>query len=610
MWFKIMIKKKFIPFFICILFSNSAFAFLPSHKVASIPSHVQDFLLNRLSSYSYSNEILISKNSQVLVYPEAGSYFKNGVRVTKRSYDHVAYPVLDYDGKVFFFKARSKNKEFVVVNGREAPQFDAVFLPEGDEERSRLVGAYQNLYYVACNISQTQNIYLARSQCFVVVTDPKKDKLIPLPPFIQSPKQVDLALFPQGRHFYLRLFDSRKRENYLSIDGKLKKPFHILLSQNDPILSQDGENILYVGEWEGKQVVVLNGEQFSQYYEKIYCNKGFYSAQNKWVCLGYRGEETFLITSGAEKKIDGEMIGLPALSPDGKTLTYLIKDGEVLYSVINDRKSKIFEYKDQIKKEHTYRLYSQILDLGLKEIYYFIPTAKQQMIMISQNRMNDDLLFAQLTPYVEVSFFLNPYSAEKDFLLGVKDHKNNYFYLSKKLNAQKMGPYSFVKGPIFSKNGVSFAFEAEKDKKYFYVINGKKQSSYSQRVGAFVFSPSGHRWVYNAVTQSGKNRYESFWVQDGQKQIISDFDLYNVVNEFSPDSRHVLSWLRYQRVMTSTEGVVYLSRASHIIIDQKAPKNIDEFVLIDQDIQVNEDGSEMAFLALKNNELWWIVRKL
>lgn len=190
------------------------------------------------------------------------------------------------------------------------------------------------------------------------------------------------------------------------------------------------------------------------------------------------------------------------------------------------------------------------------------------------------------------------------------------------IDGKSYGPYAEIDSFQESSDKQHWAFKAHtKDRsKSFYVVDGKEFPNYTGYLSAIGFSQDGEHWAYAAGNTPKKGKDEILLIiKDGVD--IAKYPVpegAQIVPYMSPDGKHVVMWTglnKYEKcpesVAVQLEGQMCSYMVSVFIeVGNDNPNTDSGFALVGQELQFSPDGSKMGFLALKKNELWWIVREL
>ena len=144
-----------------------------------------------------------------------------------------------------------------------------------------------------------------------MLSDAHTDQIIPLDKIIKnknSTKYFGGKFSPDSKHFFFYLNGS------LIWDGKLSRPVHSL---SEILFNPKGNKGIYIGEWRGKKVVMLNGEQVSGEYDDISCDPTrLFNSSEDWICLVKKGDHFLILKNGKEEGVAlGENPTVPFFSP-------------------------------------------------------------------------------------------------------------------------------------------------------------------------------------------------------------------------------------------------------------------------------------------------------
>ncbi len=515
--------------------------------------------------------------------------------------------------EVVIFNGEENKKHFFVINGRKTRSFDQI--PIQQIASSRLTEWMspneKKLFYFACDYSGKTNVDKIFSQpnCSAVVSDAVKDVVIPLKRLFEHPQFKDTpddrsGFSPDSEHFFFISNGS------LVWDGQLKKPVHWV---KGPFFNAQGNKGLYIGEWHGKEVVMLNGEQVSGEYEKVFCDETrAFNTQGDWVCIVEKDKKFFVLKNGKEmESFEADTIRAPIFSPiDGK-LIYAFVINHNLYLVTEGEKKQIYS------NEKAEKIFAQELWFDKKsgEILVVIrekEKEKLQEFFVFQNKMSPKY------SNIKIDSHHNRPKVFEEFYYKAFVHKGQKTSLEKVFFVydKTYGPYDHLGDIVFSPDHQHWAIEVWEDfKNQSYLVNGKEGEKFT-RLYSVQFSQDGESYLYMAEKGGKKEIRELYHVLNGKKTLFR-----NVESEHFPEAyfypysnEKIFFWLRgkqYEKCpadMGVGGRLCYYDFSALRFNDDRETKG---YIPLNQGFQFSSDGKKIGFLVINHeNELWWQVENL
>ncbi|MFO1519631.1 MAG: hypothetical protein U1F57_08240 [bacterium] len=199
--------------------------------------------------------------------------------------------------------------------------------------------------------------------------------------------------------------------------------------------------------------------------------------------------------------------------------------------------------------------------------------------------------------------------------LRSKKVDGKYYY---RVNGKEYGPYFFVGEMILSPDGNRFAFKASRklNDKHFYVVDGKEEKAHEYVSDRFSFSPDSRRYVYMARDEKPKGHELKpiLVVEDGKENPTPPFDNSTlIVPFFTPDSKNIVYWTRSDRDFACPEpykGMTCSDPASYLAVKGKLLSDEKDWIMPQTLPQFSPDGKKVGYLAIRGDELWWMVKEI
>jgi acetyl esterase/lipase/Tol biopolymer transport system component len=388
------------------------------------------------------------------------------------------------DSKRLAYAARTGNKWFVVVDGKEEKQYDGLGAPLFSPDSTHVAYAAQ----------------MDNKQC--VVVDGKEEKQY------DGIKAGTLLFSPDSK----RLAYAARTGNkwFVVVDGKEEKQYDGILIT--PLFSPDSAHVVYAAQMDNKQCVVVDGKE-----EKQYDGLGalLFSPDSKRVAYAaLSGNKWLVVVDGKEEKqYDG--LGALLFSPDSKRVAYAALSGSKCFVVVDGKEEKQY---DGIGAG------MPLFSPDSTRVAYPARIDNKWLVVVDgkQEKQYDDIGAGMPLFSPDSTRVAYPARIDNKWLVVV-DGKE-----------EKQYDDIMAGTPLFSPDSKRVAYAALSGSKWLVVADGKEEKQYDGiGAGAPLFSPDSTRVAYPA--RIGSNW---FMVVDGKEEKQYD-GIRGDTLLFSPDSTHM-----------------------------------------------------------------------
>ena len=211
-----------------------------------------------------------------------------------RTYDEVYQPVFSRDGRRLVYGVRRGERRFLVVNGRERPDYPLIISPDG-----------------------TPGVYLFGPQddrlAFVTEKDGKRAVVVegkagPGYDGIAG-DGASIALSSDGRGW---AYASRRGEKWVVVVNGEESPVYEDIVAGTPLFSRDGRHYLYGALQSGKWVMVVDGRATGERYDGIGRGAGFSPDGAHTVFTAKTAGRWFVVTDGRSGPVYDRVIAAEA----------------------------------------------------------------------------------------------------------------------------------------------------------------------------------------------------------------------------------------------------------------------------------------------------------
>ncbi len=371
------------------------------------------------------------------------------------------------DSKRLAYVARTGNKWFVVVDGKEEKQYDGLGAPLFSPDSTHVAYAAQ----------------MDNKQC--VVVDGKEEKQydgIKAGTLLFSADSTRLAYVARTGNKWFVVVDGKEETQYDGLGASLFSP--------------DSTHVAYAAQMDNKQCVVVDGKEEKQ-YDGIKAGTLLFSADSTRLAYAARtGNKWFVVVDGKEEtQYDDIMVGMPLFSPDSKRVAYAALSGSKWLVVVDGKEEK--EY-DGIGAG------MPLFSPDSTRVAYPARIDNKWLVVVDgkEEKQYDDIMAGM--PLFSPDSKRVAYAAlSGSKWLVVVDGKEEKQY-------DGIGAGT----PRFSPDSTRVAYPARIDNKWLVVVDGKEEKQYDGiRGGTLLFSPDSTHMAYAA--QMG-NKW--FVVVDGKEE--------------------------------------------------------------------------------------------
>lgn len=403
--------------------------------------------------------------------------------------DHevVEGPIFSPNGRKVAYVAKTENKYFVVVNGKEGKAYDEIagvplFSPNS-----------QKMAYIAKKDCMESTIelegkeYPIKTGCkeLVVINDEEGKVYNKVHPPIFSPDSQKIVYEAiKERNFFIVVNGEEKDEGYpifspdshkiayitregeqrfIVVNGKEGKKYDAI---SHLIFSPDSQKIAYIAEKEDGYFTVVNGEEGKTYY--LIFGPPVFSPDSQKIAYKVRKRDEikwFIVVNGEEGKIYDD-VGAPIFSPDSNKIAYRAKkEGRFSEVIVGNERTCLIVVNGKESKS-----YDDVWDP------VFSPDSQKLAYRARRSRKEDAGTFLVI-------------DGEE-----IKTHATSD---------------SPTYTPIFSPDSQKIAYVDMEDNKRLIVINGKKSKAYDRIYTKPKFTSDGQYIVYGAKLDN-----ELWWVAD------------------------------------------------------------------------------------------------
>jgi len=298
--------------------------------------------------------------------------------------------------------------------------------------------------------------------------------------------------------------------------------------------------------------------------------------------IALQGKDWFLLENGKEKKLPYENISNFAYTPDDKNIAFIASKEGKQFLILNGQEEKILY--DRILPSLTFSPDGD-------HLAYVAKKSGQTLVIIDGKivKTYTDINFDTGT------FVFSPDS--KHFAYQAYKSSVNRFVV---FDGNELKPRELVNccqdigwGPLFTPDSKHIIYVAKDNNGRKFVVQDEKvisSESYFDIVYLTV-SPSGEA-VYVAKPEADQKEV----LVIGGKKIQVNYDIISVPT-FSPNGNH----LAY---------VINKEDKKYVIVDNKESKAYDRILPGLYSLYFSPDSRYLGYVALVNNELWWMVNKL
>ncbi|MCX7968080.1 MAG: hypothetical protein N3B10_06260 [Armatimonadetes bacterium] len=289
--------------------------------------------------------------------------FTKGGRQSSAEYEAVIPNSLVFspDSENFAFIGIRSSKFFLVVNGKERGVYEAVLPPAFTPDGKKIVYAArlgQKSFVVVESVSDSQGEFYGaggkgreydavgmpvidrsgkriayaakRGEKWFVVADGKEGT-----EYDEIPADSLVFSLDGSRLAYV----ARRGEDWLVVaDGKESQP-HEGVKKGSGVFSPDGKRIAYVVRKGEKQVPIVDGSEWMEFDKVIAVN--FSPNGQRVFCVGQQGEKVTLVLDGTE--VEDNIVVPPVFSPDGQRMAYGVSSEGKQFVVLDGVKGKSYD---------------------------------------------------------------------------------------------------------------------------------------------------------------------------------------------------------------------------------------------------------------------------
>jgi len=439
------------------------------------------------------------KAFQVFVY---GGGEKQAIASAK--YDAIVPNSLVFspDGENYAFVGVRGGKFFLAVNGKERGVYDAVLPPSFTPDGKKIVYAArsgQKAFVAVENASESQEEFYGSEG------RGKGYDAVGLPVIDRSGKRIAYAA-KQGEKWFVvvdgkegaeydeipadslvfsldgsRLaYVARKGESwFVVVDGKESQP-HEGVKKGSVTFSLDGKRIAYVVKKGEKQVPVVDGAEGAEFDKVVTVH--FSPNSQKVICVAQRGEKTVLVLDGVE--VEDNIIVLPVFSPDGQRMAYGASSGGKQFVVVNGVKGKSY---DEV-------LPSFAFSPDGKRFIYAAKKGKKYVAVVDgvESKEYDGLWWPSIFSPVKYNgrHWFTPFSPDSKRVAYFAQRDGKWFVVVDGVEGRKR--YDSAIGIFFTPNSERVVLEAKRGNKVFVAVdeNELEFGGVLKGSGVFFESPS------------------------------------------------------------------------------------------------------------------------
>lgn len=269
--------------------------------------------------------------------------------------------VFSPNGENFAFVGIRGGRFFLVVNDKERGNYDAILPPTFTPDGKKIVYAAklgQKAFVTVESVSGSQDEYYGSEG------KGKEYDSVGLPVIDRSGRRIAYAA-KQGEKWFV-VIDGKEVGEYdevpadslvfspdgsrlayvarrggswfVVLDEKESQPYEGI-KKGSIVFSPDGKRIAYVVRKGEKQVPIVDGLEGGEFDKVIVVH--FSPNSQKVFCVAQRGEKTLLVLDGEE--IEDNLVVLPVFSPDGQRMAYGASSGGKQFVVLDGVKGKSYD---------------------------------------------------------------------------------------------------------------------------------------------------------------------------------------------------------------------------------------------------------------------------
>jgi hypothetical protein len=299
--------------------------------------------------------------------------------------------------------------------------------------------------------------------------------------------------------------------------------------------------------------------------------------------IALREKDWFLLENGKEKRLPYENISNFAYTPDDKNIAFIASKEGKQFLILNGREKEI---------PYDMVLPSLTFSPDGNHLAYVAKKDGQTLVIIDENvvKVYTNIEFDTGT------FVFSPDSKHFAYQAYYKTFRDHFIVL----DGNELKPKELINccqsigwGPFFTSDSKHVIYTVKDNNGREFVVRDEKvisSKSYFDIVWLNI-SPTDEV-VYVAKPEADQKEVLII----GEKETQINYEIISIPT-FSPDGKH----LAY---VISREGKNY------IIVDDKESKGYDRILPPFYSLYFSSDSQYLGYVALINNELWWIVDKV
>jgi Tol biopolymer transport system component len=409
------------------------------------------------------------------------------------------------DGRQVIYIAERDGKEFLVVNGREAEQFDHVssfvwradgrefaYMAMNGEEKFAVVGDRKGRSYdyisrlvFPCGIRKVA--YAARTKegrDSIVVGDREGREFY---------EMCDLFVSPDGKQLAYRAY-SQSAEEYLILGDRVEGPFS---GVGNPVWSSDSRRVGYVVRDNDRAYVVIDNQPGEKYDQIEYLA---FSPDGKHVAYAAntgRDQETpyvetgqwFVVLDGKQGELFDRIRQL-LFSPVGGRLAYIARKGDSWLVVVDDQSGPVYEPYQQID--------DIVFSPDGRHLAYLAEGDKRTFLIIDGEvrghigRIESAGIFRTDNRKLVYS----PDSSQLAYITGLDNR--SVLVVGNRIRGEI---YDYVFDFCFGLNADDLAYVASLGEGRQCVVIRNKEGRIFRQIGSLAFSPEAQQFHYKALDE-------------------------------------------------------------------------------------------------------------
>lgn len=399
------------------------------------------------------------------------------IPVGKNTKDHYIFKdsiKYNSDQSKMTYVVKKDNKSIVSVNGDAGKSWDNIVLPTPIFSPDGDRVAY---------------IGIDRKDVHLVVDG----KLGPL-----FDKIWEVQFSPDSKHFaYLAsLTDNKKSDVYLVINHRKGQK---VLTIKEMGFSPDSRHLAYIAMLsDGKWHVIVDNQKEGPGFDIIYSIVWSPDSKHLSYIAGDK-QLLYVVLDGKKTSVSGKFIGMTSFSPDSTQFAVAAYDlEEKIWTIyLNEKKIGSFPFVEQFK---------------------FSPDSKHYTFQGGESKNNFSIIYngTAIGPYEECSL---PVFSKDSSRFAYNAKKDDEWVMV--VNGKEQKKYSAVYNPIFSADSLHLAYRVKTNDNMMRIVFDSQELKAYENVGTPIFSPKESRlayailenneWFFNLDGNEGK-RYDSLGI--------------------------------------------------------------------------------------------------